>query len=45
MCDAFERRENDFWKFKKIVHEHDVAIKNGQVHRWSLKLKISMIYL
>ena len=37
MCGAFERNENDFWEFKKLIYTHDTAIKNGQVHHWSLK--------
>ena len=45
MCDAFERKENDFLELKNLIHAHDTAIKNGQVHHWSLKIKIYMIYL
>ena len=37
MCGAFERKENDFWELKNIIYTHDTAIKNGQVHHWSLK--------
>ena len=37
MCGAFERKENDFWELKNIIYTHDTAIKNGEVHRWSLK--------
>ena len=37
MCGAFERKENDFWKLKNSIYAHDTAIKNGQVHHWSLK--------
>ena len=37
MCGAFERKENDFWELKNIIYTHDTAIKNGQVHNWSLK--------
>ena len=44
MCGAFERKENDFWELKNIIYTHDTAIKNGQVHQWSLKIKIYMIY-
>ena len=44
MCGAFERKENDFWEFEKIIYKHDTAIKNGQVNQWSLKIKIHMIY-
>ena len=29
---------------EKKMHEHDTAIKNSQVHHWSLKIKIYMIY-
>ena len=37
MCGAFERKENDFWELKKYnIYTHDTAIKNGQVHQWSL---------
>ena len=44
MCDAFERKENDFWGFKKNnIYTHDTAIKNGQAHNRSLKIKIYMI--
>ena len=44
MCGAFERIENDFWYFKNLIYTHDTAIKSGQVHYWSLKIKIYMIY-
>ena len=44
MCSTFERKENDFWELKNIIYTHDTAIKNGQVHHWSLKTKIFMIY-
>ena len=45
MYGAFERKENDFWELKKkYIYTHDTAIKNGQVHHWSLKIKIYMIY-
>ena len=48
MYGAFERKENDFWELKKIyIYTHDTAIKNGkngQVHHWSLKIKIYTIY-
>ena len=30
MCGAFERKENDFWELKKMIHTHDTAIK-----KWS----------
>ena len=42
MCGAFERKENDFWEVK--LYSYDTAIENGQVHHWSLKIKIFMIY-
>ena len=44
MPGAFERNENDFWELKKIIYTHDTAIKYGQVHHWSLKIIIYMIY-
>ena len=44
MCGAFERKENDFWELQNLIYIHDTAIKNGQVHRWSSKIKIYMIY-
>ena len=44
MCCAFERKENDFWELKTIIYTHDTAIKNVQVHQWSLKIKIYMNY-
>ena len=34
---------NDFWELKKI-HTHDIAITNGQVQHWSLKINIYVIY-
>ena len=43
MCGTFERKENDFWELKNIIYTHDTAIKNSQVHHWSLKTKICMI--
>ena len=39
MCGAIERKENDFWELKDSVYTHGTAIKNGQVHHWSLKIK------
>ena len=27
MCGAFERKENDFWKFKKVAYDHDLFIE------------------
>ena len=44
MGGAFEREENDFWELTNLVFTHDIAIKNGQVHHWSLKIKIYIIY-
>ena len=44
MSGTFERKENDFWELKNIIYTHDAAIKNDQVHHWSLKTKIYMIY-
>ena len=44
MSGTFERKENDFWELKYIIYTHDTAIKNSQVHHWSLKTKIYMIY-
>ena len=44
MRGAFEREENDFWELKNIINTYDTSIKNGQVHHWSLKIKIYMIY-
>ena len=44
MCGAFERKENDFWELKNLIYTHDTAIKNSQVHHWSLKINIYMIY-
>ena len=44
MCSAFERKENDFWELKNLIYTHDAAIKNSQVHHWSLKINIYMIY-
>ena len=44
MRGAFERKENDFWELKNIIYTYGTSIKNGQVHHWSLKIKIYMIY-
>ena len=44
MWGAFERKEIDFWELKNLIYSHDRDIKNGQVHQWSLKIKIYMIY-
>ena len=43
MCNAFERKENDFWELKNLIYTHDTAIQNGQAHNRSLKIKIYMI--
>ena len=40
-----KEKEHDFWKPKNIIYELDTAIKKSQVHQWSLKIKIYMIYL
>ena len=40
------KKEYDFSQFKtNIIYEYDAAIKNGQAHQWSLKIKIHVIYL
>ena len=44
MCGAYERKENDFWELKNVIYTHDTAINNGQVHHWSFKIKINMIF-
>ena len=44
MCGAFERKENYLGELKTLIYTHDTAIRNGQVHHWSLKIKIYMIY-
>ena len=44
MCGAFERKENDFWELNNLIYTHDTAIKNSQVHHWSLTINIYMIY-
>ena len=46
MCGTFERKENGSWELKNIIYRptHDTAIKNSQVHHWSSKTKIYMIY-
>ena len=44
MCGTFERKENDFWEQKNLIYSYEPAIKNGQVHHWSLQIKIYMIY-
>ena len=44
MCGAFERKENDFWEFKdNNIYTYDTSNKNGQVHHWSVKIKIYTI--
>ena len=46
MCGAFKKKRYIFFcKSKTILYEHDTAIENGQVHQWSFKIKIYMIYL
>ena len=37
MCSAFERKEVWFLSIKNIMCEHETAIKNDQIHHWSLK--------
>ena len=44
MCGAFERKENDVWEFEKLLYTHDTATEDDQVHHWSLRIKIYMIY-
>ena len=44
MCGVLERKENDFWELENLIYFYDTAIKNGQVYRWILKIKISMIF-
>ena len=39
-----KEKKYDFWKLKKLTYKHNTIIKNGQVHHWSLKIKIYMIY-
>ena len=39
MCDAFERKEKDFWELKNLTFTHNTAIKNGQAHHWGVKIK------
>ena len=39
-----KKKRNEFCELKKIIHTHDTAIQNGEVHHWSLKIKIYMIY-
>ena len=44
MCGAFERNKMITENWKKLIYTHDTAIRNDQVHHWSLKIKIYMIY-
>ena len=44
MCGATERKEKWFLRIEKFNIYSGTAIKNGQVHHWSLKIKIYMIY-
>ena len=39
-----KEKKYDFWKWKNIIYEHDTAIKKSQIHQWSLKIQIYMIY-
>ena len=45
VCGVFERKEMIYENQKSIIFELDTAIKKSQVHHWSLKIKIYMIYL
>ena len=40
----WKKEKYEFWKLKKIIYTHDIAIENGKVYHWSLKIKIYMIY-
>ena len=45
MCGAFEKKK-EIWILRIEINNidtNDVAIENGQVHHWSLKLEIYMI--
>ena len=44
MCGAFERKEKWFLGIEKNNIYHDIATKNVEVHHWSLKIKINIIY-
>ena len=44
MCGAFERKEKWFLRIEKKIYTHDIVTKNGEVHHWSLKIKIYIIY-
>ena len=44
MGGTFERKENDFWELTDLIYTHYIAIENGKVHQWSLKIKIYMVY-
>ena len=39
-----KEKKNNFWELKKIIYTHNIAITNGQIHYWSLKIKIYKIY-
>ena len=40
-----KENKNNFLELKKkIIYTHDTAFTNGQVHQWSLKIKVYMIY-
>ena len=47
MCGDLKEKKNNFWELKKktkTIYTHDTANTNSQVHHWSLKIKIYMIY-
>ena len=44
MCGASEGKEKKNSENWKIIYTHDTAITNSQIHLWSLKIKIYMIY-
>ena len=44
MCGAFEKKRKWFLRIENLLYTFDTAIKNGQVHHWSLNIKIYMIY-
>ena len=39
-----KEKKNNFSELKKIIYTSDTAITKGQVHHWSLKIKIYLIY-
>ena len=43
MKTEFDWLQTDF-AWSHHIYTHDTAIKNSQVHHWSLKTKIYMIY-